>query len=72
MDYFESALDGLILAHVQGLDELLDLVLSSPILSLTPGKLLTLLCEVGILVQRLLVDMTALTYMPNQVYILSS
>ena len=57
--YLEGALDGFILAHVQGLDELLDLILPAPVLSLAPGKLLTLLSEVGVLVQRLLVDMTA-------------
>ena len=61
-DYLEGALNGFILAHVQGVDELLDLVLPSPILSLAPGQLLTLLCEVGVLVQRLLVYMTAVMH----------
>lgn len=59
LGYLEGALNGFVLAHVQGLDELLDLVLAAPILSLAPGKLLTLLSEVGVLVQRLLVHMTA-------------
>ena len=58
-DNLEGAFNGFILAHVQGLDELPDLVLAAPILSLPPGKLLTLLSEVGVLVQRLLVHMTA-------------
>ncbi len=57
--YLEGALDGFILTHVQGLDELLDLILAAPILSLPPGQLLPLLCEVGVLVQRLLVHMAA-------------
>ena len=55
--YLEGALNGFILTHVQGLDELLDLVLTAPILSLPSGQLLPLLCEVGVLVQRLLVHM---------------
>ena len=58
-DHLEGALNGFILAHVQRLDELLDLVLPAPVLSLPPGKLLTLLSEVSVLVQRLLVHMTA-------------
>lgn len=57
--YLEGALNGFILTHVQGLDELLDLILTPPILSLPPGQLLPLLCEVGVLVQRLLVHMAA-------------
>jgi len=57
--YLEGALNGFILTHVQGLDELLDLILTAPILSLPSGQLLTLLCEVGVLVQRLLVHMAA-------------
>ena len=58
-DYLKGALNGFILTHVQGLDELLDLVLAASILSLPPGQLLPLLCEVGVLVQRLLVHMAA-------------
>ncbi len=58
-DYLEGALNGFILTHVQGLDELLDLILAAPILSLPSGQLLPLLCEVGVLVQRLLVHMAA-------------
>ena len=57
--YLESALNGFILTHVQGLNELLDLILTAPILSLPSGQLLPLLCEVGVLVQRLLVHMAA-------------
>jgi hypothetical protein len=38
--YLEGALNGFILTHVQGLDELLDLILTPPILSLPPGQLL--------------------------------
>jgi len=59
MQHLEGAFDGFIFAHVQGLDQLLDLVLSASILSLPPRQLLPLLSEVGVLVQRLLVHMTA-------------
>ena len=55
----ESTLHSFILTHVQRLDQLFDLVFSTPIFSLPSSKLLPLLCEVGVLIQGLLVYMTA-------------
>ena len=46
--HLEGALHSLVLAHVQGLDQLLDLVLGAPVLGLPPGQLLPLLREVAV------------------------
>ena len=55
----EGALDGLIFAQVQRLDELLDLGLAARVLLLPPLELCLLLREAGVLVQRLPVDVPA-------------
>lgn len=60
-NYLEGALDCLVLAHVQDINELLDLGLAAGVLSLPPRQLLPLLCEVHILIQGLLVDISART-----------
>ena len=55
--YLEGALDGLVLAQVQGLDELLDLGLPARVLLLPPLELRLLLREARVLIQSLAVHM---------------
>ena len=59
--YLEGALNGLVLAQVQRLNELLDLGLPARVLLLPPLQLCLLLREACILVQGLAVDMPVRT-----------
>ena len=59
MSHLEGALDGLIFAQVQSLNELLDLGLAPGVLSLPLSQLLPLLREVDILVQGPLIHTPA-------------
>lgn len=57
--HLEGALDGLVLAQVECVDELLDLGLPAPVLFLPPRQLSALVSERRVLVQRLAVHMPA-------------
>ena len=57
--HLEGALDGLVLAQVECVDELLDLGLPAPVLFLPPRQLSALVSERRVLVQRLPIHVPA-------------
>ena len=66
--HLEGALDGLVLAQVQGLDELLDLGLPARVLLLPPLQLRLLLREARVLVQSLAIHVPVCTAQGQSVF----